>query len=126
RAGIADLDAPVPQLGDGGVEIVDQQGEVLPEPGWRLAFDEVQLLRPGVEPGAADADVGAVGPLLQTEDVGVEAQRLVDVGNHDRHVMHGQWSHAPRIGPCERCFSRTSTAPTAWRSPTWRRRRRTA
>src|SRR4051794_23219826 len=68
-AGVADLDARRPQLRDRLVEVGHEEGEVLAPVGGRGCLDEVDLLRADVEPGAAEPEVGSVGPLHGAEHV---------------------------------------------------------
>jgi hypothetical protein len=57
-----------------GVEVVVEQGEVLAHFGWRGELNEVDLLAPGIEPGAGEAEVGPGEVLGQPEDLGVEGR----------------------------------------------------
>ena len=50
----------LPQLGDGGVDVVDQDGEVLTHRRGHVELDEVDLGGAQVDPGAGDAEVGTV------------------------------------------------------------------
>lgn len=93
RFGVAHLHSPLAQLGDRGVEVGDQQGEVLAEACRRLAFDEVDLLPPGVQPGAPEPEVGPVVAGFQAEDIGVEAQSRLHVVDVDGHMVDCQWTH---------------------------------
>src|SRR5439155_6606753 len=67
--------------------------------GRRFALDEVDLLAAGVEPGAAEAEVGTVGPGGETEHVHVEAHRLLGLAHVDRDVMQRQWLHGLLSSP---------------------------
>src|SRR5688500_17022028 len=60
---VAYLHATRSQLGHGGVEVLDQQREVLAQPVGDRRLDEVELLATvtRVEPGAPEAEGGSVG-----------------------------------------------------------------
>ena len=96
-AGVADVEAPGPQLRDGVVEADDQEGEVLAETRRGSALDQVDLLPAGVEPRSAEPEVGPVGAGLEAEHIGVEAERGVDIGDVDGHVVHSKGSHDPSL-----------------------------
>jgi hypothetical protein len=97
---IAHVDAPAPQLVDGSVEVVDEQGEVLAPGRGRRRVDEVNLLGAGIEPGTADAKVrGAVLALRQPEDADVERESGVDVVDVDGDVVDGEGTHPTSLAP---------------------------
>src|SRR6056297_1672912 len=91
--GLGDVDPPATEFGHGRREVGDPDGEVLTLVVGNVRFDEVHLLVAEIEPGATDGEVGPVAPDGQAEHVGVEADRLVGVGDVDRHVVDREWLH---------------------------------
>ena len=72
---------------------------MLAEAGGRCRLDQVELLATGVEPGAAEAEVGAVGAGRETENVDVEPQGGVNVVDVQGNVVNGQGAHPISLGP---------------------------
>ena len=72
-------------VGDGLVDVVDLDGEVVAAGPGLVALHQVELLAAAVEPVAGPE----VGPreLGESEDVAVERERGVRVGDTDRDVM---------------------------------------
>ena len=97
--GIGDGHAAAAQLDHRGVQVGHLQGEVLAAVLGRAALHQVELLATGLEPVAAEAEVGSVVALRQPEHVGVEGEGGADVGDGDRHVVHGQRLHPVQSGP---------------------------
>src|SRR5581483_8450098 len=97
------------------VEVVDLEGEVLAEVGRGGGLEEVDLLPGDVEPGAIDADVGAV-------DAHGHPQRLVevdggdDVGDVDLDVVDASQCHGADYGSARRRWLDRA----AGRTPDWR------
>src|SRR5215510_8684846 len=89
---------------------------MLPKLRRHLGLDEVYLLAPGVKPCPAEAEIGAVGALGQTEHPGVEVARRVDVADVDRDVVEPIWSHGVSL-PARLCPGQPSPAPTACSAP---------
>ncbi len=114
--GVAHLDAPLPEIGDGAVEVVDQQGEVLAERGRSLGLEQVDLLATSVEPRPTEPEVRSVRAGAKAQHLRVEGQRRVDVVHVDRHVVHSEWSHEPSLALSE--TERAGQAPR--RSPSMR------
>jgi uncharacterized damage-inducible protein DinB len=82
------------ELGYGVVKVVYLEREVLADRrGW-FALDEVDLLVPSIEPGAAEPEVRTVLSAYQPQLFDVEARCLIDVADVDRDVMYGDRSHA--------------------------------
>lgn len=109
---IAHLHAPAPELVDGGVEVVDEQREVLAAGRGRRRMDQVDLLDAGVEPDTGDAEVG--GPVLalrQPEDVDIEGDRGVDVVDIDGHVVDGERVHPTSLASSARHRKNAARAP---------------
>jgi hypothetical protein len=84
---VGDGDSLRAQLGDARVDVGDLEGEVLTDVRWRRCGDQMHLLTSDIEPRAADAELGAVIAGRQAQHFDVEAQRLVDIVDIDRHVM---------------------------------------
>ena len=57
-----------------------------------VALHQVQLLPTGVEPVAAEAEIGP-RELREAEHVAIERERGFGVGNTDRHVVDPGWTH---------------------------------
>ncbi len=93
RLRIGHVDPPVPQLGDGGIEIGDRHREVLTELRRRRGLDEVHLLVAGIEPGATEAERRPVAALGQPEHVDVEPPRRLHVVDVDGHVVQPERFH---------------------------------
>src|SRR4051794_22772767 len=83
RGWVRDPQPALPQLVHDLIEVVDEDGEVLPFPPRHLAFDEVHLLVAGVQPRATEIEVGAVTPGGEPEDVRVELDGSGDVVDVD-------------------------------------------
>lgn len=79
--GIADSKPLRAQIFHHVVEIPDPDGEVLAEVGWDRCFDQVDLLRSHVDPGARHPEVRAVVAQITSEHPGVEDHGLIDIGN---------------------------------------------
>src|SRR5689334_9923540 len=94
---VAHLDVACAELADAGVEVGDENGEVLAVAGGHLAFDEMDLLPAGVEPGATKTEVRPVGSSAQPENVDIEVERGIDVVHIDRHVVHCERFHSGKI-----------------------------
>ena len=76
-----------------GVEVVDQQGEVLAVVVGHGRLDEVDLLAADVEPRAAEAEVGPVGALHGAEHVDVEPR----AASTSSTLMDTWWRPSARI-----------------------------
>ena len=93
--GIGWTSTPLPlELGDGGVEVVDAEREVVAAGRRLVRLHQVHLLAAGVEP-VARAEVGP-GQRRAPEDVAVEVPGGVGVADADGDVMHSSRSHGPR------------------------------
>src|SRR3954447_5344600 len=93
RRGVRDVQASLPELTHDLVEVVDQDGEVLPLPPRYFALDEVHLLATRVEPRATELEVGAVVTRGQAEYLGIEGDGSRHVVDIDRDMMNGDWLH---------------------------------
>ena len=124
RRAVAHVDLPFAQLGNGGVEIVDENREVLALVGRRVALDEMQLLTSGVEPRAGEAEVGPVLARREAEGVDVEPQRGVDVVDGEGHMVDGDGFHDRSLSPAvmgRSSFQSTRRRRCAKRhAPSWR------
>ena len=85
------------ELGDARVDVGDLESEVLTDVRRRGRTDEVHLLASDVEPRASDAEIGAIASGRQAQHVDIEAQRLVDVVDVDRHVMDSDRLHVVSV-----------------------------
>ena len=113
---IAHLHAPAPELVDGGVEVVDEQREVLAAGRGRRRVDQVDLLDAGVEPDTVDAEVRRPVPALgQPQDVDIEGDCGIDVVDVDGDMVDGERLHptslAPSNDPCP--AHHPASSPTA-------------
>ena len=97
-------DAPVPELADDAVEVLDPEGEVLPAVGGNGGLQQMELLARRVEPRSSDAEVRAVGPAGHAEHIDVEVDGRVDVGDVDPHVVHAEQLHAIPLSRCDRLY----------------------
>ena len=100
-------------------EVVDQQREVLPERGRGPALDQVELLATGVEPRTSEPERGPVGAWLQAQHLRVEVQRLVDVGDVDRHVVDSERSHVSSLPPTRTLVKRGDPYPFVIHAEIW-------
>src|SRR4051794_28716402 len=104
RRGVRNAQTSLPELTHDVVEVVDQEGEVLPLPPRHLASDEVHLLVTGVEPCATELEVRAVITGGEPEYLGVEGDARRHVVHVDRDMMNGVWLHGASlrtsIPPC--------------------------
>jgi hypothetical protein len=110
------------QIGDGGVEVVDPDREMIGFWSRLVGLHQVHLLTAGVEP-MAGAEVGT-GQLGETEDVAVEREAGVGVGNTDGDVMdsgglHGKQAYAGSVPPAQDATKgtwKTWARSTGWSS----------
>src|SRR3954468_23087604 len=91
--GVRNAQTSLPELTHDLIEVVDQDGEVLPLPPRHLALDEVDLLPAGVEPRATELEVRPVVTGGQSEDLGIEGDGSRHVVDVDRDMMNGDWLH---------------------------------
>lgn len=97
------LDALLLQVGDGGIDVVDSDREVIPAERRGVGFHQVHLLAAGVEP-VARAKIGA-GQLRHPKHVAIEGETLLRIGDTDGDVVYTGWLHRsilPRIQPPSR------------------------
>jgi hypothetical protein len=92
------LDALLLQVGDGGIDVVDLDREVVRTERLGVGLHQVHLLAAGVEP-VPRAELGA-RQLRHTEHVAIEGEPLPRVGDADGDMVHTGWLHGsmlPRI-----------------------------
>jgi hypothetical protein len=93
------LNALLLQVGDGDIDVVDSDREVVRSERLGVGLHQVHLLAAGVEP-EPPAEIGA-RQLRHTEHVAVEGETLLRVGDADGDMMYTGWLHRsilPRIG----------------------------
>src|SRR6516162_8939171 len=92
------LNALLCQVGDGGIDVVDSDREVVRSERLGVGLHQVHLLATGVEP-IPRAEVGA-WQLRHAQHVAVEGETLLCVGDADGDMVYTGWLHRsilPRI-----------------------------
>jgi hypothetical protein len=92
------LDALLLQVGEGGIDVVDSDREVVRTERLGVGLHQVDLLAAGVEP-VPRAEIGA-RQLRHPEHVAIERETLLRVGDADGDMVHTGWLHRsilPRI-----------------------------
>jgi hypothetical protein len=86
------------QVGDGGIDVVDSDREVVRTERLGVGLHQVHLLAAGVEP-VPRAEIRAL-QLCHAEHVAVEGETLLRVGDADGDMVYTGWLHRlilPRI-----------------------------
>ena len=80
------LDALLLQVGDGGIDVVDSDREVVRSERLGIGFHQVHLLATGVEP-VPRAEIGA-RQLRHAEHIAIEGEALLRVSDADGDMVH--------------------------------------
>jgi hypothetical protein len=91
---VADLDSLGSQLGDDRGEADNAQSEVLAEIHRRWRLEEMDLVRPDVDPGSWHAEVWAILSYHSPEHLGVERHCEVHLRHVHGDMMDSEWLHA--------------------------------
>lgn len=85
------LDAALLQVGDGGIDVVDSDREVICAGRWAVGLHQVHLLAAGVEP-APRAHIGT-RQLAHAQHIAIKRETLFCIGDADGHMVYTGWFH---------------------------------
>jgi hypothetical protein len=85
------LDAVLLQVGDGGIDVVDSDREVVRTGRLEVGLHQVHLLAAGVKP-VPRAEIGA-RQLRHAKHVAIEGETLLRVGDADGDMVYTGWLH---------------------------------
>jgi hypothetical protein len=85
------LDALLPQIGNGGIDVVDSDRKVVRAEWLGVGFHQMHLLAAGVEP-VPRAEIRA-RQLRHAEHVTIEGETLPRVGDADGDMVYTGWLH---------------------------------
>ena len=98
KRGPVHLDALLLQVGDGGIDVVDSDREVVRTERLGIGLHQVHLLAAGVKP-VPPAEIGA-RQLRHAEHIAIEGETLLRVGDADGDMVYTGCLHrsiVPRI-----------------------------